>query len=89
MKCNTGKKRFLRDAIQYIKDNGPTTAGELHEHLRYTKTGKLLRDSPSRRQAQQILARCKNLESRMVSVIRTDYQNCTYDVNEYFLVGEQ
>jgi len=89
MKCNTGKKRFLRDAIQYIKDNGPTTAGELHEHLRYTKTGKLLRDSPSRRQAQQILARSHLLDSKLVSVVRSDYANCTYDVNEYYLVGEE
>ncbi len=89
MKCNTGKKRFLRDAIQYIKDNGPTTAGELHEHLRYTKTGKLLRDSPSRRQAQQILARSKMLDSKLVSVVRSDFANCTYDVNQYYLVGEQ
>ena len=86
MKANTGKQRFLRDAIQYIKDNGPTTAGELHEHLRFTNTGKLLRDSPSRRQAQQILARCSQLDSKTVSVVRTDY-HCTYCVNEYYLVG--
>jgi len=90
MKCNTGKKRFLRDAIEYIKTNGPATAGVLHEQVRYTKTGKLLRDSPSRRQAQQLLARCSALNSRDVMVSRVDVGlNTPYVVKEYYLVGDE
>ena len=90
MKSNTGKKRFLRDAIEYIKTNGPATAGVLHEQVRYTKTGKLLRDSPSRRQAQQLLARCNALGSRDVLVTRVDVGlKSPYVVKEYFLKGDE
>lgn len=90
MKANTGKQRFLRDAIEYIKSNGPSTAGVLHEQLRYTKTGKLLRDSPSRRQAQQLLARCSLFSSRDVLVTRVDVAlNSPYMVKEYFLRGDE
>ena len=90
MKSNTGKQRFLRDAIEYIKNNGPSTAGVLHEELRYTKKGKLLRDSPSRRQAQQLLARSNLFTSRDVMVTRVDVSlNTPYMVKEYSLVGDE
>lgn len=90
MKNNTGKKRFLRDAHRYIQANGPATAAQLHETLRFTDTGKLLRDSPTRTQVQQILCRCKTLKSAMTEVGYADRdRHTTYEVKVYSLVGEE
>lgn len=93
MKINTGKKRFLQDAVEYIKANGPSTAEQLHDGCRYTVTGKLLRDSPSRPQVQQILARSKLFKSDYTEVAypysKDNPRYTTYPVKQYSLVGEE
>ena len=88
MKANTGKPRFLRDAVDYIKTNGPATSEELHDALRFTVTGKLLRDSPSRHQVAQILAQSKLFNSTMTEVGYQDpHRYTTYSVKQYSLAG--
>ena len=90
MKNNTGKKRFLKDAHAYIEANGPATAEELHSALRFTATGKLLRDAPTRTQIQQILARCKTLKSSTVQVGYNDPTRYTsYGVKQYSIRGDE
>ena len=86
----TGKKRFLRDAQDYIRLNGPSTASQLHECCRFTKSGKLMRDSPSRKQAQQLLARSSLFDSSTTQVGYTDPARfTTYEVKLYSLRGEE
>jgi len=89
-KVNTGKKRFLRDAHNYILTNGPSTAEELHEALRFTKTGKLLRDSPTRQQVQQILRRSELFVHHTTEVGYSDPSRyTTYPVNCYSIRGDE
>jgi len=86
-------KRFIQRAIEYIKTNGPATAEELHDALRFTKKGRPEVHPRTKPQVQQILCRSKLLKSHWTKVARADNKAypryTTYKVRQYSVAGEE
>ena len=61
-------ERFIQRAVEYIKENGPATANQLHDALRFTKKGRPEVHPRTKAQVQQILARSKLFKSDYTEV---------------------